>query len=453
MSHRSGIGRLALAAALLGSVLHAPAQETEEPFIVGVCSHELHLPGSRAKGYELLRKAGIASVRTDAHWAFVERQRDKLALEPHWNDYLRKTQAQGIDSLLILGYGNIHHGDGEKPRSEPVRAAYNRYVAFIAQQLRGRVQHYEIWNEWDLENPDDPAFTQDYARLVADAAGIIRQQDPDAKVLAGAVTSQGIRSGFAERLVEAGVMQSVDGISLHPYVHCNRGDQATPEAWIEWLDGVALDLSRAANQPVPIYLTEMAWPAHQGACGIDETLQAAYLARSYFLARTLPNVRGYWWYDLRNDGTDPREREHNFGLLRQDYSPKPAYAVLQAISPIIERYRFVGRVGDADRDTVQLRFANAGDQLLVAWSTGKPQSISVFSTAQSGGGPVELLDTAQPDRGRVATAAHWQCEAAGGGCSARVELGEFPKIIRLAAAGPVSLASEPASSTLDSNEP
>ncbi len=453
MNLRYRIGRLAAALAVYGVALSAAALEADDPFIVGVCSHELHLPGSRDRGFALLRQAGIESVRTDAHWAFVERHRDKLAVEPHWNDYLRKTQAQGIDSLLILGYGNIHHGDGEKPRSEPVRAAYNRYVAFVAQQLRGRVRHYEIWNEWDLENPEDPASTQDYARLVADAAGIIRQQDPDAKVLAGAVTSQGIKSGFAERLIEAGVMQSVDGLSLHPYVHCNSRGQATPEAWIEWLGGVALDLARAANQPVPIYLTEMAWPAHSGACGIDETLQAAYLARSYFLARTLPSVRGYWWYDLRNDGTDPREREHNFGLLRQDYSPKQAYAVLQAISPIIKRYRFVGRVGDADGDTVQLRFANAGEQLLVAWSTGKPQSVRVSSTAQTGGGPVELLDTAQPDRGRIASAIAWQCTAADDRCSARVELGQFPKIISLGAADPAALITEPASPAPDSQQP
>lgn len=155
--------RVALPTALYGVALSALALEAEDPFIIGVCSHELHLPTSRDKGFELLRQAGVESVRTDAHWAFVERRRDKLAVEPHWNTYLAKTQAQGIDSLLILGYGNIHHGDGEKPRSEPIRAAYNRYVAFVAQQLRGRVRHYEVWNEWDLENPDDPEFTQDRA--------------------------------------------------------------------------------------------------------------------------------------------------------------------------------------------------------------------------------------------------------------------------------------------------
>ena len=220
MSPRLLTRRLALVAALSALAIQAPAQQAEDPFILGVCSHDLHLRNTQSQGFRLLHDAGIASVRTDAHWAFLERKRDRLQVEPHWQDYLASNEAQGIDSLFILGYGNSFHGAGEKPRSEPVRSAFNRYVAFVAEQFKGRIKHYEVWNEWDVENPTDPQFTQDYARLIADAAGIIRQHDPSAKVLAGAVTTEGIESGFATRLIEAGVMQSIDGLSLHPYVHC-----------------------------------------------------------------------------------------------------------------------------------------------------------------------------------------------------------------------------------------
>jgi hypothetical protein len=311
-----------------------------------------------------------------------------------------------------------------------VRAAFNRYVAYVAQQFRGRIKHYEVWNEWDVENPTDPQFTEDYARLITDAAGIIRQHDPAAKVLAGAVTTKGIESGFALRLVEAGVMQSIDGLSLHPYVHCRGRGKNTPEAWIEWLAEVDMELSRAAGQPVPLYLTEMAWPAYQGSCGIDESLQAAYLARSFFLVRTLPNVHGYWWYDLRNDGTDRREREHNFGLLRQDYSLKPAYRVLTAISPIVQNYQFLGHASESGKDTVLLRFGNADEQVLVAWSTDQARSVSIESMGKATG-ELELIDTAHPDQGRIAGGTPWKCPATKGNCTASVELDGFPKIISL----------------------
>ncbi|WP_312447598.1 hypothetical protein [Stutzerimonas nitrititolerans] len=435
MTRRTYLHRLALTAALSGLALQAPAQQAKDPFIIGVCSHDLHLSDSRDQGNQLLREAGVESVRTDAHWAFLERKRDQLRVEPHWHPYLADAQAHQLGNLFILGYGNHFHGGGEKPRSEPVRAAFNRYVAFVAQQFRGRVTHYEVWNEWDVENPHDPRFTEDYVRLITDAAGIIRQHDPHATVLAGAVTTKGIESGFAQRLLKAGIMQSIDGLSLHPYVHCRGRSQNTPEAWIEWLTEVNLELSRIAGEPVPLYLTEMSWPAHQGSCGIDEGLQAAYLARSFFLVRTILNVRGYWWYDFRNDGTDKREREHNFGLLRQDYSLKPAYRVLKAISPIIQNYPFLGTADSAAKDVILLRFGNAEEQLLVAWSTGKSRSVSIESTGPMPG-QLELIDTARPERGRTRATTSWNCASTTSTCTTRIMLDGFPKIISLGQSAP-----------------
>ena len=431
MTMRSTLLHTLLVAGLLGHSLHGLAQTDEEPFVVGVCAHELHKGDPSGRAYALMRDAGITSVRTDAHWAYVERQPGQLKIEPSWHRYLKETARHGLNTQFILGYGNSHYGGGEKPRSEPVRAAFNRYVEFITDELKGQVAYYEIWNEWDVEDPRDPKFTQDYARLIADASGIIRQRAPEAKVLAGAVTTQGIETGFALRLLENGLMQSVDGLSLHPYVHCRGWRRNTPEAWIDWMTEVDKQLTRAAGRPVPLYLTEMAWPSHQGACGIDETLQAAYLARAFFLAKTLPNIKGMWWYDFRNDGTDKTEREHNFGLVRQDFTLKPAYPVLAAISEIVREYSFVGRDESAAGDVVMLRFARDEEQLMVAWSADKPRTVELRSGAGNEG-RVALIDTAQPQHGRVTTTSEWKCPAIGG-CRTTVKLDGFPKIISLRA--------------------
>jgi len=432
MTMRSTLLNAVLYGGLLGCSFQITAQTVDEPFVVGVCAHELHKGDPSGRAYAMMRDAGITSVRTDAHWAYVERQPNQLKIEPSWQRYLKETARHGLSTQFILGYGNQHHGDGEKPRSEPVRAAYNRYVDFVTENLKGQVAYYEIWNEWDVEDPRDPAFTQDYARLIADAAGIIRQRDPAATVLAGAVTSQGIESGFALRLLENGLMQSVDGLSLHPYVHCRGWRRNTPEAWIDWMAEVDKELTRAAGRPVPLYLTEMAWPSHQGACGIDENLQAAYLARAFFLARTLPNIKGMWWYDFRNDGTDKTEREHNFGLVRQDFTPKPAYRVLTAVSDIVANYRFIGRDENSDGDVVALRFARGEDELLVAWSAGKPRNLELEALDPQPG-RVALIDTAQPQHGRVTSNARWECTGRGGRCRTTLKLDGFPKIVSLRA--------------------
>ena len=422
----------ALATSLTSFSLHAGKPAEQSPFIVGVASHELHIGKHDGRSSQLVRAAGATSIRTDAHWAFIERQRNRLLVEPHWHTYLAETEHNRLASMFILGYGNSNHGGGQKPRSEPLRKAFNRYVGFVAKAFAGRIAHYEIWNEWDMEAPADTVLSQDYLRLVTDAAGIIRQQDPHARVLAGSVTTKGIESGFARRLVEGGVMNSVDGLSLHPYVHCRDRARNTPEAWIEWLAEVDLELTRVAGKPVPLYLTEMAWPAHKGSCGVDEVTQAAYLARSFFLARTLPNIRGMWWYNFRNDGTDPKEREHNFGLVRHDLTKKPAYEVLAAISPVVGGYEFLGRVETNAAELVLLRFAGVNDEVLVGWSLGNPRSLRVRSSGPLVG-PLRLIDTAQPTLGRHDSNRNWQCPQGGDSCSVEVQFDRFPKIISVRA--------------------
>ena len=52
------------------------------------------------------------------------------------------------------------------------------------------------------------------------------------------------------------------------------------------------------------------------------------------------------WYDWRDDGDDPKEAEHRFGIVRrkptgdakQPFEPKPAYtALVSVISPETEK--------------------------------------------------------------------------------------------------------------------
>jgi hypothetical protein len=44
-----------------------------------------------------------------------------------------------------------------------------------------------------------------------------------------------------------------------------------------------------------------------------------------------------------------------------------------------------------------------------------------------------MIDTAQPQHGRVTTTSEWKCTAKGSSCSTRVKLDGFPKIISMRA--------------------
>jgi hypothetical protein len=102
------------------------------------------------------------------------------------------------------------------------RERFSDYVRFMVQHFRGRIRYYEIWNEADSgQNPGDPrggVVLSDYVLLVNRVAPIIRQIDPDARVVGGAV------GRFYEEdrqwllaMLDSGVGPLVDAISWHPF--------------------------------------------------------------------------------------------------------------------------------------------------------------------------------------------------------------------------------------------
>jgi hypothetical protein len=180
----------------------------------------------------------------------------------------------------------------------------------------------------------EPKSVESYFDLVKSTAPTLKAANKNAVVLAGAATSEAMRNGWVIKLIKLGVLKYVDGVSIHPYIHCEHDNR--PETWFNYVSDFSDKLKKAnSGMEVPLYITEMGWPSHKGACATSPEKVAEYLVRSLLLIRTLPAVKGFWWYDLKNDGTKVEEMEHNFGLLGYDYAPKPAVNSLRDIAPII----------------------------------------------------------------------------------------------------------------------
>jgi beta-glucosidase/6-phospho-beta-glucosidase/beta-galactosidase len=54
-------------------------------------------------------------------------------------------------------------------------------------------------------------------------------------------------------------------------------------------------------------------------------VEAVYRARSEY------NVTGYRWFDLRDADSSSSSFESQYGLMYDDYSPKPAFAVYRQL--------------------------------------------------------------------------------------------------------------------------
>ncbi len=350
---------------LVAMLLAADLANAETSFVLGAATHLTRQPRPIDQSLDALAAAGVMSLRDDAGWGRVERERGVLKIPAQWDEVIDGAVARGIEPLLILDYGNNFYDGGGKPTSAEGIAAFVRYSQFLAQHFKGRVKRYEVWNEWN-HGPGNvsPASADAYLRLVKAVHAAVKQVDPEAEIIAGAITPVGIREGFLTRLVEQGVLDHSDAISLHPYNTRNAED------WAQWMKQVGDDLERRAGRPVRVYLTEIAWPAHQGKGGVSEKAQAENLVRMFLLAKTLPFIKGIWWYDLQNDGPDPKNREHNFGLLDHELRPKPAYLALQQFSGLIREGEYVDSLADGPALRA-LHLRKDGEDMLALWSTDR----------------------------------------------------------------------------------
>jgi hypothetical protein len=346
----------------------------EKPFTVGVCTHFSQGKGILERNIESVQQAGIASIRDEVSWGAIEREKGKLGMPAQFDTYVRKAAGQGLNVLLILDYANGFYDDGDRPRSPEAIEGFCRYAEFVVRHFGKDVRRYEIWNEWDIgiglpERHNKGGSAQDYFNLLKAVYPRIKAVDPGVTVIAGASTSGAVKKGWLEDIVKLGALDFLDAISIHSYNYSDKFPERGPEACSAWMTGVQ-EMLRAHNdgKDVPFYVTEMGWPTHVARHGTDPELSASYLARLYLLARTSPSFAGIWWYDFQDDGWNPQYNEDNFGLVRPDLTPKPAYHVMADIAPVVAGGKFVGRVDAKDDSLWILRFKVGSKDCWALWS-------------------------------------------------------------------------------------
>lgn len=366
--------RIAVVALLL--CLLAEAGHAQSSFQFGVSTHVGLGRSSFQNTNAAISLAGL-TFRDEVTWSRIELQQGSLAFPAMLKDVdalVTRTAEQGRRPLLILDYGNKFYDAEELITSDAGIAAYARYVRFMVKYFKGRVDQFEIWNEWNIgmgspTMPRKPGTPQAYVKLLKAAYAAAKEENPAAVIIGGAVA--GIDDTWINAFGSAGGFQYLDAFSVHPYEFWrNRttrpaapliekvsktalrvGDfvlssafgaaafqpiAGTPEAAIAKLDALKTRIDAMAAKNVKVYITEMGWPTSDDRYGVSEGVAAAYAQRFFLLARTRPWIAGVWWYGLFDNGADGGDKENRFGLMKIDGAAKPAYRSLLAIRKMLE---------------------------------------------------------------------------------------------------------------------
>lgn len=391
-----------------------PAGAGQDPagFRYGVASHPSRAPLPDAeREMRVAAQIGIGTMRWSVEWGGTEPQPGTWDWS-RMDERLVAAEQAGLQTQALLAFCAEHaatpatqelyrqaRAAGRKDawlvwnRHAPDDAAWRRYVAAFVGRYQQRIALWEVWNEPDLDG-FFAGSTDEYIRMLRSAYAEAKRADPKCVVMTGGFATVTKHPGrkLNPDLEQRVLVEASDAFDVH--AHHEHG---TFPGFAQAVD--ELTRMRARMPAVrPLYFNETAMHSSFGG----ERTQALALAKKLTYARAVGAI-GYTWYDLRNDGTDPADHEHNYGLLTRDFQPKAAYAVYNGLIAHMRGTRPSGAL-DLGLGRHAYVFAGGGRRLVVAWNEepGLPDSpIAITAPGCGAGEVIDLMgnSAALPARG------------------------------------------------------
>lgn len=318
----------------------------------------------RATSLDLTRAAGLRVIRQEFTWEdieihgkgdFIDRRNDPAGVDA-WLKYdhiVDLAEARGLQIIARLSNPPAwSRAAGDELGTNAPPDDFNDFgdfAAAVAERYRGRIRYYQVWNEpngneeWGLQDVDPEAFTE----LLCIAYGRIKAADPDAVVLAGALTPTVANDGrhmndliFLERMYAAGAGDCFDVMSAQGYgLWSGPTDQRLRPTVINYPHNLFLRdiMVRHGDAAKPIWISEMGWntapeDVRPDFGRVTEEQQARYAVEGYRRAQEewpWVGVNSYWFLKRPADW-EIDQAWYYFRMLEPDFTPLPVYDAVAA---------------------------------------------------------------------------------------------------------------------------
>lgn len=324
-------------------------------------------PEANTDSIELIKNAGFKWVRIDILWSHVEKEKGEYNFSKY-DELNQSLLDHGIRPYYILAYSNSLYEKNKSVVTKEGREAFVKFVSAVTKRYSGEDAIWEIWNEpnWVHWNPQ-PSY-KEYSKLVHEVTPVIRKQDPSGLVIAPALAKVDKESiKWLEEIFKRGVLRDIDALSVHPYRSSN------PETVVEDYQKLHNLITKYTTKDIPIISGEWGYAMQNISDRVaSENEQAEYLVRMLLLNTSL-QIPISIWYDWRNDGTNPNNGEHNFGVMWNDGKPKMAFYAMMNLSYILDGYKFVEKIRVGEEEDYLLRFVNDKEQQIIVFWTARSQ--------------------------------------------------------------------------------
>lgn len=363
-----------------------PNDLIQNPLDWGVCTHFSHGKGSLPESLNLVNLAGFSRVRDEVYWNHVEQNPGVFEFPEYADKWIQTAEELGLSPLVVLSYGNASTypqefaGSDGFPENEASRNLFNRYVHEVVSRYHTIVSDWEVWNEphtWGKASPET------YTPLLKGVYQTIKAVDPAATVISsgGGGAGGGPGGDYITGIIRNGGLDYQDAFSIHPYMspygpehgYGARGAPIPrvniPAVWNHLGNFVKRNL-RSDKKQLDVWTTEIGWPSHlKGYAVSGEIVQAAFISRTFLLARRYPEMTAVFIYDFQDDGNNPLNQEHNFGLITTEYAPKASYVSVATLARVLGNRPWVRSL--VENDSVQVhQYGELSDGVIAAWTIG-----------------------------------------------------------------------------------
>lgn len=344
------------------------------------CGVNIHFTQGSTAVVNSLGSLQTGVVRMDMIWSGIERVKRGTYSFAEYDFLTSNLTSLDVVPYYILDYANNLYNGGLAPSTDESRNAFANYAGNATLHFKGRNIIWEMWNEPDLPFWTPEPKVEDYVALAKVVGQRIKSVAPQ-EVYVGPTIPSSDKTFLVDSL-STGVLEYFDAVSLHPY----RGTY--PErAYDEYkYTRSVIRKYKPANKPhIGILSGEWGYTTNIGSAeiygrNVTEEQQAQYVVRE-FMTNMMYDVPISIWYDFKDDGEDPTEQEHRFGLFRFDYvTPKPSAQATINFFTLLRKLSYNKRLLFADSAVYVTLFADADEPttvVVVAWTTADSSTISI----------------------------------------------------------------------------
>ena len=338
--------------------LAAPTPETS-PIGIDVAMAWFYQPPQMPAVANLCALAGVNWVRDRLSWGEVEKTRGEFA--PPSTKYDASARIQSAAGLRVL---QVNHSSpswaspDHKRFPEDLRDAY-RFYREMARRWAGRVVALEPWNEADIDGFGGHTGAEMASMQKAAYLGL-KAGNPE--VIACQNVFASANKAILADLAENQAWPYFDTFNLHHYA---KSDDY-PGIYAAF---------RAVSAGRPLWTTEFSMPVHwagdekrKDPTDADLRVQSERVAKVFAAALHEGSVAAFYFLLPHYV-----EGQTQFGIVRPDLTPRPAYVALAAVGRLLADARPLGRLKDVPQNVRAFLFrAKPGGEereMMVAWTS------------------------------------------------------------------------------------